>query len=564
MDPKKLEASGIRSINNVVDIGNLVMLEMGQPIHIFDYDAIEGKQLFVTSHTPYLELETLDELIRPIPPAVLLICDEKKPLSFAGVMGGKSSAVSLKTRNILIEAAYFTPQAIRKTTKLTGLRTDSSSRFEKGTDPNAIIPTLQYTLSLIQEIAGGETSGGIVDEKVRSFERKKINCRISKINELLGTRLSCGEVVEIFQRLGIIIESEEHNLLVVSVPTYRNDLSNEIDLIEETARIYGYNNIPKKCPQASLSTLLHAPIYLLEKNVRARLIGEGLQEFLTCDLISPQQAEMCLENSLPKETLISVLAPSSIDQSVLRISLLPGLLQVVKHNIDHKRENISGFEIGKIHFREKETFKEFSNAAIILTGLNAPYHFDPKPKEVDFFDLKGIVENLLSGLKLPPITWIPSHLHNFHPGRQAQIKIGNSTIGALGEVHPDLITQIDIGKRVYFAEINLHDLFPLLPKQQTLLDLPLYPGSERDWTITLKEEVPIDSLLSLIRSNTSSFLESVYLLDLYKSEQIGKDKKNATFRFFYRDQNQTIAFETVEKEHARLIETVAKHINSLS
>lgn len=557
---KKLEACGVRSINNVVDVGNLVMLELGQPLHLFDYDTIEGKQLTITSETSYDRLETLDEIERLIPPQALLISDQNKPLSFAGVMGGKNSGVTEKTVNVLIEAAYFPPQTVRKTCKLIGLKTDSSQRFEKGIDPNGVITALNRAVCLLQEIAGGEIRQGIIDETAHLFERKKIACRVERVNALLGTSLSLREMADIFQRLECEILSESAHQLNLAVPTYRNDLTAEIDLIEEIARIYGYNNIPKSTPKFGSSLLPHAPIYLLEKNVRTRLKAEGLQEFLTCDLISPTQAEMALENSLGQEALIHVLQPSSIEQSVLRTSLLPGLLQVVKYNKDHFNDTIFGFEVGRIHLKEKENFKEYSCAGIVLSGKSTPYHFDPKPKEVDFFDLKGIIENLLQGLNISGATFSVSHLHNFHPGRQAHIYVENVRIGALGEIHPAHVAKIDIGQRVYYAELNLHELFPLIRKQTAIKEPSPYPGSERDWTVTLKDDVSIDHFLDAVKKTSSRLLESVYLLDLYKSEQIGKDRKNATFRFFYRDPNKTVAFETVDKEHARLTTAVVEKL----
>lgn len=557
---KKLEACGIRSVNNVVDVGNLVMLETGQPLHLFDLDAIEGKHLIVTSQTHYPQMTTLDEQPRLIHPDELLVCDEKKPLSFAGVMGGLESAVTEKTKNVLIEAASFTPQAIRKSCKFLGLKTDSSQRFEKGTDPNGIPAALDRAVSLLKACAGGEIAQGIADQKIHAFEQKHIHCRIERVNHLLGTHLSLREVIQIFERLQCTLISETAHGITVAIPTYRHDLVKEIDLIEEVARIYGYQNIPKVQARYLSSTIPDAPIYLLEKNVRQRLKAEGLQELLTCDLISPAQAHMSLENSLSKEALIHVLQPSSIDQSVLRTTLLPGLLQVVKHNQDHFIDTLCGYEVGRIHIRERDHLKEFSCAGIVMSGRAAPYHFDPKPQEVDFFDLKGIIENLLLGLNITHAAFTPSHLHNFHPGRQAQIKVGEIKIGVLGEVHPKHLTALGINQRVYFAEINLHELFPLIPKHTSVKELTPYPGSERDWTLTLKADVPIDHLLGAIHSASSRLLESVFLLDLYKSEQIGKDRKNATVRFFYRDPNKTIAFETVEKEHARLTKAVAEKL----
>lgn len=558
---KKVEACGVRSINNVVDVGNLVMLELGQPLHMFDYNTIEGKDVIITAQTDYKELKTLDEVTRPIPPESLLICDTVKPLAFAGVMGGMSSSVTDKTTNVLIEAAYFTPQAIRKTARLIGLKSDSSQRFEKGIDPSAVLDGLNYAAYLLQKVAGGKVAKGFIDQKAHEFTEKKIALRIERANRLIGTLLSAGEIRGLLSRLGMKILEENNHQLLVAVPTYRNDISIEVDLIEEVARIYGYNNIPKSIPVHISSPISHAPIYLLEKEARRRLISEGLQELLTCDLISPAQATMTLESAMNKDAIISVLHSHSIDQSVLRTTLLPGLLQVAKYNYDHGSFNLAGFEVGRIHFKEKDQYLEPTAVAIILSGKRAPYHWDPKPQDVDFFDLKGIVENFLAGFKIEGLEFEVSHLHTFHPGRQAKIKKGQSIIGVMGEVHPEQIAKIDIPQRVYFAEINLNELLPLIPKQWKVADLTQFPGSERDWTVTLNQDLPIETILGALRSVPSRLLEKVILLDLYKSEQIGKDKKNATFRFFYRDVEKTIAFETVEREHARITTAAAEKLN---
>ncbi len=559
---KKIEACGIRSINNIVDIGNLVMLEFGQPLHMFDADKIDGKKIIITAQTDYQELETLDDVKRPIPPEALLICDEAKPLAFAGVMGGKSSAVSHQTINVVIEAAYFTPQAIRKSARLVGLKSDSSQRFEKGIDPNAIIDALNYAAFLLQKVAGGKICKGLIDQKAHEFVEKKIACRIQRVNALLGTHLSAGEIAGLLRRLEMKVLQETNHELLVAVPTYRNDITIEVDLIEEVARVYGYNNIPKPIPLLTASTIPNAPLYLMEKEIRMRLIEEGLQELMTCDLISPAQAAMTLEHSMSKEALISVLLSHSVDQSVLRASLFPGLLQTVKYNIDHGMTNIAGFEVGRIHFKEKDHYVEPTVVGIILSGKQAPYHWDPKPGDFDVYDLKGVIENLLVSLKIEDVEFEPSHLQNFHPGRQAKIKKGQAILGVMGEVHPEHVAKLDILQRIFFAEINLHELMPLIPKQWKVADLAQFPGSERDWTATLKEEQPIAEILRALRSVPSHLLEKVILLDLYKSEQIGKDKKNVTFRFFYRDLEKTVAYEAVEQEHARIIAAVTEQLRS--
>jgi phenylalanyl-tRNA synthetase beta chain len=557
---RRLESAGIRSINNLVDISNYVMLEYGQPLHIFDYDALRGKQIIVASKTPYPAMTTLDGVLREIPEGTLMISDAEGPIAFAGVIGGEDSAVTATTTTILIEAAHFSPAAIRRSSKKLDLRTDSSHRFERGVDHQTLPDVLDRAAYLVQEIAGGNVATGQINRETAAFVPTKILCRTERVNQLLGTRLSTGEIGGFFKRLEMQITKQADNCLEVIVPSYRNDLKTEIDLVEEVARIYGYNNIELKPPRYTSSNMDNAPIYLFEREVRELLVRSGLQELHTCDLISPTMAQLTLERTLSKESLIHVLHPSSIDQSVLRITLLPGLLEVVKNNFNQQTFTINGFEVGRIHFKERNQFLEPSMAAILQTGTSTPYHWNPKPRAVDFFDLKGKAESFLQGLGIENFYFEPAHLHNFHPGRQARIRCGEIFVGALGEVHPTLLRTLDIKERVYFAEFNLQDLYALRKKQSRVKELSLYPGSERDWTLTLDEELPIDTFLNAVKEVPSRLLEKIYLLDLYKSEQIGKDKKNATFRFLYRDKEKTIALETVEREHARITQEVAKKL----
>ncbi len=571
---KRLEASGVRSINNVVDITNYVMLERGQPLHAFDYDKIAGKKICVSSNmsssvsssvssnSNSSSLKALDEKTYEIPEGVLLITDAKEPLAFAGVMGGHDSSVTENTKRLLLESAFFTPQAVRKASKLLHLRTESSQRFEKEVDFDGIPAALDRACALLQELAGGLVAKGAIDEISQLQAPKPIVCRINRVNQMLGTTLSLREVAAIFERLQIQIKREDQDALHVIAPSFRNDIKTEIDLIEEVGRIYGYSNIPLAHPKHITSPLDSSPLFVFEKKMREQLLEENLQECITCDLISPALAELTAEAPDPA-SWISVLQPASIDQSVLRTSLLPGLLQVVKLNRTHQIKDVSAFEIGRIHFKDGPHYKEQTVIGIICTGISAPYHFDPKPREVDFFELKGKIENLLLSLGITNATFEQSHLHNFHPGRQARIKVGDDIIGSLGEMHPGRLHVLDLEARVYFAELNLHDLMRLEHKDWKVEELAVFPGSERDWTMTLKEEAPLGHIFQLIQSVRSPYLEKVELIDIYRDARLGKEKKNVTLRFFYRDKEKTLSFEAVEKEHTNIAVEVAKKLEHL-
>ncbi len=558
----RLEACGVRSVNNIVDVTNYVMLALGQPMHGFDYDKIEGSQIIVKLSEKKETLTTLDEIERDIPENTLLIYDENKPLAVAGVIGGLSSSITDTTTRIVLESAHFNPSSVRKSSKSLNLRTDSSSRFEKNTDPNATLEALNLATHLICQIAGGEVATEIIDEKQGPFNKKELSLRLSKLNNLLGTQFSLNEVTEILSCLDLSPKTlESENSISVVIPTYRNDITEEIDLIEEVARIYGYNNIPYSEGKCHLSTLAHSPLYLIEKEVRSRFIAEGLQECITCNLISPKLATLGLEHSYSKDPLLEVLQPSSVDQSILRPSMLPSLLQMIKHNFDHQTFSISAFEIGCIHFKN-ENAQEKSSVGVILTGDASPHFWGEKPRKYDYFDLKGILENVFSSLGISGVKFAPSTLEGFHPGRRATIQTDENFLGFSGEVHPTILKKLDINQRVYFAELDIQELFRMRNQRTQMNPLAQFPGSDRDWTKTFNTQVSVDEIIQELKSIPSRLLKEVTLLDLYTSDKLGEDKKNLTFRFHYRDDKKTVEYQTVEKEHHRILSTAESKLKA--
>lgn len=552
----RLEKCGLRPVNNIVDITNYVLLEMGHPLHAFDYDLLDGKQIVVKKAEEGEQFTTLDHKERALTSNDLMIADGGRSVTVAGIMGGLNSEVTDQTRNILIESAYFDPVTIRKTSKRFGLQTDSSKRFERGADPNGLIPSLDRATMLIQQIVGGQVCKGVAEAKTKEFAEKIIPCRLSRTNQILGLNLGRGEIESIFKRLQFHSFWEGSDKIVVQVPTYRVDLQIEEDLIEEVARLYGYDNIPRKNSYYCSSPLQDAPIFVFEKEVQERLIAEGLQEFLTCDLIGPSALNLVQNQSMQPESMVKVLNPTSIEQSILRTSLLPGLLQVINHNIDHQNHHIGGFEIGRIHFTEGNQFKEQSVAGIILSGKSREHHWDEKPKEYDFYDLKGIVENLLFELGITDPVFKNLQLSTFHSGRQASVFVGSLEIGTLGEIHPSIQRRLDVPQRILFGEFNLHDLIQVAKPKGKIKKLAIYPGSERDWTLTIKKEVPFTQIMQYIKQASPSLLEDVSILDIYCSDKLGNDYQNLTLRFVYRDPTKTVIQEVVDKEHQRLVLSV--------
>ncbi len=557
---QRLLASGTRSINNVVDITNYVRLEMGHPLHAFDYDKLSGSRLSIGHAKEGDLLTTLDGQKQVLSADMLVVSDTKGPVALAGIMGEQNSEVDATTKNILLEAAYFEPTQIRRTAKKLGISSESAKRFEKGADPNAAPVALHRAASLLLQIIPGATVRGSIDQAAHTFEPLIVICRLSRLHKVLGMALPLSEVLSLFSRLGFPHTSTDGEHLHIHVPTYRTDITGEIDLIEEIARLYGYNHLPRPKVHATLSTLPCSPLYSFERCVRQQLLGLGLREFLTCDLISQALLEESSGYGFAGQSPVAILNPSSQEQGVLRTSLLPGMLKAFAYNDNYRYRNLQAFEVGRVHFLHGGQYREQSMLGLCLTGIQSPHHWGTKDKELDFYDLKGLLEGLLLSLHINRAIFTPSSFPNLHPGRQAILTLDALTIGVLGELHPSLVASKGLSTRVFFAELNLNDLFHVHKKERRMKPLPPYPGSERDWTVTLPTKMPVDVLLSDAVTGASALLRYVDILDVYTSDKLGPDTKNVTLRFAYQDLTKTLSFEMVEKEHAKVIDAITKKI----
>ena len=545
-----LEAANLRPINNAVDITNYILLKWGQPMHAFDADLLEG-HLHVEPSKEDFSFVCLDDVERKVPKGTLLISDDKQPVALAGIMGGACCAVSEQTQRIFLEAAFFDPKTIQSASKKIGLRSESSLRFEKGIDPNSVKEALDEASELFLSLCGGRLSGSAVDTHPEAFAPKEISCRAERVNKVLGSQISMHEIEEIFHRLLFKTKKLTSDAWIVSVPIYRFDIAEEIDLVEEVARIYGYNAIEKKPSLYKATSISHDSFFLFERKLRTRLISLGLQEVVTADLISPKLASLAVEARLPHVQFLEVRHAKSEDFSILRPSLLPSLLQVVQYNLDQKNQSLAGFEIGHIYSEEKEQKKELPMAALFFTGKSTPHHWDQKPVEVDFYDVKGVLENLFEALHIEDVFYKPSSHPSFHPGRQASIYWKDLAIGSFGEVHPALLAPLDIKQRVFFAEISLESLVAHESSHPIMRPIPQFPSSERDWTIPLPKGASVQPIFDALTSLSIPLLEKTELIDLFISET-----QNVTLRFTYRDPLKTVSFEEVEAEHAKLMQIV--------
>jgi phenylalanyl-tRNA synthetase beta chain len=559
---KELKASGLRSINPIVDIMNYVMLELGQPLHGFDYDLLDGKKIEVTTNLEKQDFVCLDNQTREIPKNAIIIKDEKKPVAIAGIIGGNNSAVSDSTKTILIESATFNPISIRQTSNILNLRTDSTLLFEKATDANITIFALEKAAFLVQQICNGKVTKDPIDIKRGDFILKKIKCRTKRANQILGLKLSVNEIVSIFKRLCFNTKVLENDEIEVEIPTYRNDISLEIDLIEEIARIYGYNNIKQEISKYRSTLLDNDPIYVFEKLVKSSLVKCGLCEMITSDLISPNLVSLLHKHSNFQNQFIEVLHSKSEHHCVLRPSLLPNLIEVVKTNANHSSFNIAGFEIGKIHFKQEDLFVEQSKLAIVITGQKNPKSWDGKDKNFDFYDLKAILQSLFTTLHIDEIDYEKTSDSIYHPHIQAKIFNNKKFIGSIGQVHPNLLINFDIKKDVYYCQLDMMSLFNFSKSILKVKPLSQYPSSSRDWTISLKKQAPIGNILKILESYNSQILENINLLDIYEDETLSQNKKNATIRFVFRNNKKTISYDEVEKEFLKITNFTKEKINT--
>lgn len=537
---KTLEACGQKAINHVVDATNWIRLKRGQPLHAFDADLLEGNYLEIKRAPEDFLFLGLDGVERKVSAGIPVIYDAKKAVAIAGIIGGANSAVSPKTRRVLLEAAHFNPIEIRKAAKALSLRTESAQTFEKEVDPQG----LEGALFDAAELIGGTVCGSL-DVSHQSFKPRVIAYRVERINSLLGTKLSETEVEEIFKRLHFKAKHSK-----AEIPLFRTDLHEEIDLIEEVAKIYGYNNIEKKPPKVTLSSQKNHPLFTYENKLREHLSSSGFFECLHCDLISPKLADICHMITPKLMGFLKTSYSKSEEYSILRTSLMPSLLQTVKRNLSQKAKSIPLFEIGTIHFTQEEELLEIPMLALLLSGQKKAPYWDEEKSDFDYFDLKGVVESFVSA------RFVPSSHIALHPGRQADILLEQKPIGSLGEIHPKILHAFDIDQKVYYAEINLLDLMGQKIASQHVAPLPQFPSSERDWTIALPLDTLIEEVFDAIEKSPTLFLAKKTLIDLYIPEN--ENQKHATFRFVYRDPLKTLLFEEVEKEHERLTQSILK------
>lgn len=556
---KALINSGIRPINNVVDITNYVMLETNQPLHAFDYHLLEGenKKIVVRRAKAGEKFVTLDETERTLDSEMLVITDSQRAIALAGVMGGFNTEIKNDTQDVLIESAWFLGPNIRRTSRRLALRTDSSQRFEKGTDINGVIYAVNRAAALMQELADGEVVAGIFDAYPQPETNRVITLRPDRVNRLLGTDLDIAKMKSYLQSLTFPIE-ESDGVLQVEAPSYRPDITMEVDLIEEVARLYGYDNIPAVLPVGNTTQGGLNAGQKFRDRVRT-VMANNLYEVVNYSFINPVHLDnLRLPTEASERNVVVVANPLSEEQGIMRTTLLPGLLSTAATNLARKNENLAFFEMGAVFYPSDERLpRENMKLGAIVTGTNDINWLQNKVN-LDFYYLKGVAEDLLRQLNIIDFDFEPVQIESYHPGRTARILSGNSVLGVIGEVHPLVLQNYDIKPRCCAMELDMEALYACSQDRVMMQEITRYPAVERDMAILVEVSRMAADVLQVIREAGGKYLRNVIVFDVYTGEQVPAGYKSMAFRCLFQAPDKTLTDAEINESMA----TIQQHLES--
>ena len=550
---RKLIEAGMRPISNIVDITNYVMLELGQPLHAFDLDDIKYNKMTVKMAEEGEKFTTLDGVERTLTSDMLVIGNQDKTLDLAGIMGGENSEIKDTTTSIFIEGASFAKENIRATSKKLGLRTEASSRFEKGIDINLAEEAVNRACQLIEELGCGTVLNGMLDYYPQKEEVQKVTVNPVRINKLLGVNVPMDQFINILESLEFKCNLVSSEVLELEVPTFRLDITEDADILEEIARIYGYNNIPSASLEGNATAGVKTDKQKFIDNVKSNSIACGLNEILTYSFVSPRGVDKInLPDNDEKRNFVKIMNPLGEETSVMRTTLIPNMLDVISTNISHKVEEVSAFECGNTFIPQEGLPIETKKYCVGMYG-----------KEVDFFVLKGVIESVLNNVGLKGYEIEPETTNlTFHPGRCAKIVYNNIYIGTFGELHPDVIENYNLGQRVYVAEINIDTVFENLNLTKSYNPLPKYPSTSRDIALIVKDEVFVKQIEDIIKANGEDLVESYKLFDVYKGAQIEEGHKSIAYSITYRSKDKTLTDEDVAKVHEKILSELSEKLNA--
>lgn len=558
----RLMLAGMRPINNIVDIANFVMLEYGQPMHTFDAENIAGKKIIVDVSKEGDMITTLDGKERKLPTGTLMINDGEKAVGIAGIMGGLNSEIEDTTKTIVLESANFDADSIRTSSKEIALRTEASNRYARGIDPNICREAADRFCHLVEQLDAGKVVPGAIDIYPEESEAISCRVRVSRMNSLNGIEISKAQMVKYLEALDMKVEdTDDEDVMLVTPPTVRLDMKEEIDYAEEIARMYGYDNIPMTLPKMNTQATVTRS-WQIREIARSVMNSLGANEIQTYSFVSPKSVDMLrLEDDIWEKNFLQLLNPLGEETSVMRTMLMPQMLETMGRNFSRNVEKVCAFEIGNTFLPSLKDENELPSEELSMS-------IGAYGAEEDFFAMKGRVVSLLSMLGIDKVVFTAeSEYGAFHPGRCARIEIedrsGMMELGIMGEVHPEVAEKFGIGARAYVCELNFEYIIARANIEKVYKPLPKFPAVARDIALMVEEDVQVGRLEAIIRAAGSSLVEKVELFDVYRGKQVGEGKKSLAFNILYRDRNKTLTDEDVQKVHERILLELREKANAV-
>ncbi len=559
---QRLESVGLRSISNIVDITNFVLLESGQPLHAFDYDLLAENRIVVRTARPNESFTTLDGVPRILSSEMLVIADGQKAVALAGIMGGLDSEITNETRNVLLESAFFNPVSIRRTAKKLGLSTEASVRFERGVDLEGILPAADRAAQLMQELGGGTVVPGVVDQYPRPASSPPITLDVDRAGRFLGIKITTDQALDIGRRLGLPMVRKDRDRIEVRPPSFRRDLTRPVDLMEELARMIGYDRIPITYPRGASTAAKELPSLSLRRRIEEILTGLGFDQIITYSFIVEKWAAFFTPASVTPEKLpyLALSNPLSEDQAVMRTSLLPGLLSTLKKNLDQRNLNLRIFEVGKVFYPSGDSDRlprENARLGVLWSGKRYPESFHHKGDLADFYDLKGVAEGLLDTLRVQGATL--SSIQNrpwYRPEQAVRILSSSGALGEMGEIAPAVRDLFGFRESAFALDLDLDECARAILETPTFKPWPRYPEIARDIALILDEPVTWKAIQDEIHSLNQPLIEAIELFDLYRGKPIPAGKKNLGIRLHYRSAEQTLTDEMISPLHQQVVEHI--------
>ncbi len=549
---ERLRNSGVRPVNNIVDITNYVMLEYGQPMHAFDFSCVDGEQIVVRTAREGETIETLDGNVRKLTPNMLCICDIHKPVGVAGVMGGANSEIVGDTAMVLFESANFNGASIRRTATALNMRTDASARYEKGLDPMNTMKAVQRACELVELLGAGEVVDGVIDVIAKDANPTTVKLEPEKVNALLGTDVSEEEMRRILLTLGFELDGD-----TIVVPSWRGDVEHYSDIAEEVARFYGYNNIPETLSSGMDNRRGYSPVQKAENALGALCRGAGYHEIITYSFISPSYHDKIdLPADSPLRSSMRILNPLGEDTSIMRTTILPSMLEILSRNYHFRNKSAKLYELGRTYFPKNDGSGMANEPKVLSLGAYGA--------DMDFFALKGAVETVLDGLRIPQLRFEAEKGNpSYHPGRCAKVYSGETLLGVMGQIHPHVAANYDVDGELYAAELSFEAMYASRGTEPVYQPLPRFPAVTRDIALVCDSSVTVGALEACIRRGAKGLLKEATLFDIYTGPGIPEGHKSVAFNLTLRADDRSLTSEEADADVKNILDLLKSECNAV-